>query len=75
MAIDVARGTTGGLDERSLRAEVAFLVGIENADERDFGQVEAFAEEVDADEDVELRGAQGTEDLNALAEQIASNKR
>ena len=34
-AVDVARGAAGGLDERGLAAEEAFLVGIEDADERD----------------------------------------
>ena len=42
LAIHVPRGAAGGLDERSLRAQIAFLVGIENADQRDFRQVEAL---------------------------------
>ena len=65
-AVDVPRGAAGGLDERGLRAQVAFLVGIENADERDFRQIEAFAQQIDADEDVELRRAQGAQDFHAL---------
>jgi hypothetical protein len=55
---DVAGGAAGGLDERGLAAQEAFLVGIEDADEGDLGEVEAFAEEVDADEDVEVGGAE-----------------
>ena len=56
----------GGLDERGLAAKIAFLVGVEDADEADFRQVEAFAEQVDADEDIELGGAQGAQDFDAL---------
>ena len=48
------------------RAEEAFLVGVEDGDEGDFGEVEAFAEEVDADEDVVLALAQVAEELDAL---------
>ena len=57
-AFDVARGAADGLDERTLRTEKAFLVGVENGDQRDFGQVEAFAEQVDSDQYVELSLAQ-----------------
>ena len=66
LAVHVTRGAAGGLDEGGLAAEVAFLVGVEDADERDLGQIEAFAEQVDADQHVELRGAQGAEDFHAL---------
>src|SRR5690606_10708339 len=40
LGIDVARGAADGLDQRSLRAEEAFLVGIEDADETALGDVE-----------------------------------
>ena len=66
LAIHVPRRAARGLDERSLRAQVAFLVGVEDADERDLRQVEAFAQEIDADENVELRRAQRAQDLHAL---------
>ena len=52
--VGVTRRAADGLDERSLRTEEAFLVGIEDGDEGHFRDVEAFAQEVDADEDVEL---------------------
>ena len=65
-AFDVAGGAADGLDERALAAEEAFLVGVEDGDERDFGQIEAFAEEVDADEDVELAAAEVAEDVDAV---------
>ena len=63
---DVAGGAAGGLHEGGLAAEEAFFVGIEDADEGDFGEVEAFAEEVDADEDVAVALAEGAEDFDAL---------
>ena len=65
-AFDVAGGAADGLDERALGAEEAFLVGVEDGNEGDFGQVEAFAEEVDADEDVVLSLAEIAEELDAL---------
>ena len=46
--------TTDGLDERGGAAQITFFVGVENGDEGDFRQVEAFAQQVDADEDVEF---------------------
>ena len=55
-----------GLDERALRAQEAFLVGIEDGDERDLRQVEAFAQQVDADEHVEHATPEVPQDLHAL---------
>ncbi len=48
--MDVARRPADRLDQRGAAAEEALLVGVEDRDERDLGQVEALAEEVDADE-------------------------
>ena len=41
---DVAGGTADGLDEGGGGSEEAFFVGVEDGDEGDFRQVEAFAE-------------------------------
>ncbi len=57
-AFEVAGGAAHGLNERSGGAEKAFLVGVENRDQRYFGQVKAFAQQVDADEHVEFALAQ-----------------
>ena len=65
-AFDVARGAAHGLDQRAGGAQKAFLVGVEDGDQRDFGQVEAFAQQVDADEHVELALAQAGQQLDAL---------
>lgn len=66
LAVDVTRGAADRLDQRSFRAEEAFLVGVENGDEAAFGDVEAFAQEVDADEHVEGAEAEIAEDLDPL---------
>ena len=65
-AVDVARGTANGLDEAGLAAEEAFLVGVEDGHQRAFRDVEALAQEVDADEDVEHAQAQVADDLDTL---------
>jgi hypothetical protein len=62
----VTRGTARGLDERGFAAQEAFFVGIEDADEADLGQIEAFAEEIDADEHIAVARAQAAQDFDAL---------
>ena len=66
LAVDVAGGAADGLDQRGLGAQKAFLVGVENGDERAFGNVEALAQQVDADQHVEGAEAQVADDLDAL---------
>ena len=51
-AVDVARGAADGLDQRRLGAQEAFLVGVEDRDQPAFGDVEPFAQQVDADQHV-----------------------
>ena len=65
LAGDVAGGAADRLDEAVGRAQEALLVGVEDGDERHLGQVEALAQEVDADEDVVLAQPQLTEQLDA----------
>ena len=48
------------------RAEEALLVGVEDRDERDLGQVDALAQEVDADDDVEHPEPKVAQDRDAL---------
>ena len=52
--------------ERGLGAQEAFLVGVENGDQRAFGDVEALAQQVDADQHVEGAEPQVADDLDAL---------
>ena len=65
-AFEMARAAAHGLNQRRGAAEIAFLVGVENRDERNFGKIEAFAEEVDADEHIEFAAAQIAQDADAL---------
>ena len=53
LAPDVAGGPADDLDERPGAAQEALLVRIEDGHQGDLGQVDALAQEVDADEDVE----------------------
>ena len=66
LAVDIARGAPDRLDERGLGAQEALLVGIENGDERAFGDIEALAQQVDADQHVEGAEPQVADDLDAL---------
>ena len=65
-AVHIASGAADGLDQRSLRAKEAFLVGIEDGDQRAFRDVEALAQQVDADQHVEGAEPQVADDLDAL---------
>jgi hypothetical protein len=53
LAADVPRRPPDHLDERPGRAQESLLVGVEDRNERDLGQVDALAQQVDADHDVE----------------------
>ena len=66
LAVDVARGAPDRLHERSLRAQKPFLVGVEDGDKGAFGNVEALAQEVDADQRIERAEAEIADDLDAL---------
>ena len=66
LPVDVASRTPDRLDERGATAEEALLVRVEHRDERDLRQVEALAQEVHADEHVELAEAELTDDPDAV---------
>ena len=53
----VAACTAHRLDEAAVVAQKAFLVGVENRDHAHFGEVKAFAQEVDAHEHVKFAAA------------------
>ena len=65
-AVHVARRAADGLDQRAVAAQKAFLIRVENRDERHLGQIESFAQQVDADEHVELAEPKSANDLHAL---------
>ena len=58
-AVLVARRAADGLDQRALRPQKSFLVRIQDRDQRHFGHVEAFAQQIDADQHVEFARAAG----------------
>ncbi len=65
-AVDVARGAADGLDQRGLGAEEPFLVGVEDRDQPAFGDVEALAQQVDADQHVIDAEPELADQLDAL---------
>ena len=66
--VDLARHVAGRaadrLDQRGARAQEALLVGVEDRDQRHLGQVEALAQQVDADQHVEHAHAQLAQQLD-----------
>jgi hypothetical protein len=42
------------LDQTRFAAQKAFLVCVENCDQRHFRQVQAFAQQIDPDQDIEV---------------------
>ncbi len=65
LAGDVARRAADRLDERGARAQEALLVGVQDRHQGHLGQVQALAQQVDADQDVVLTGAQLAQQLDA----------
>ena len=65
-AVDVARGAPDRLHERRFRTQKTFLVGIEDCDQSTFRNIQPFAQQIDADENVESAKAQIADDLDAL---------
>ena len=66
LAIRVSSRTADRLDERSVVAQKAFLVGVEDGHKRHLGQVEALAQKIDAHKRVELAAPERAENLDAL---------
>ena len=66
LSFGVARRAADRLDEGAFRAQEAFLVGVENGDERNLRNVETLAQQVDAHEHIEFAEAQIADDLHAL---------
>ena len=65
-ALDVARGAADRLDQRGLGAQEALLVGVEDRDQPAFGDVEALAQQVDADQHVVDAEPQVADQLDPL---------
>src|SRR5213079_3292637 len=65
-AVDMPRRATGCLDQRSLAAQKSFLVRVQDAHKRNLREIEAFAQQINADENVEFRSAQSAQNFHAL---------
>ena len=66
LGIDVTSRAADRLDQRGLTAQEAFLVGIEDRHHRNFGQVQSFAQQIDAHQRFEMSGPQVPQQLDAL---------
>ncbi len=53
-AVQVARGAAYGLDQRAFGTQEALLVRVENRHQRHFRNIEPFAQQIDADQHIEL---------------------
>ena len=65
-ALSVSGGASDRLDQAGRTAEEALLVGVQNGDQRDLGQIQTLAQQIDADQNVKLRHAQVADDLHPL---------
>ena len=62
----VASRPPDDLNEAAGAAQETFLVGVENANERDLGDIEAFTQEVDAHENIVFPFAELIDDFSAF---------
>ena len=63
---DVAGRAANRLDQCDLRAQEALLASIEHGHQRDLGQIQAFAQQIDPHQHVKFPQAQIAEDLDAV---------
>ena len=66
MSVRISRGSADGLHQGSLRAEESLLVGVQNGDQRDLGDIQTFTQKVDADQHVKDVQSHIPDDLRAL---------
>ena len=66
LALKVARRAADGLDQRSVGTQKTFLVGIQNGHQRHLRQIQAFAQQVDAHQDIKQTQPQVANNLGTL---------
>src|SRR5262249_10017095 len=66
LAVDVTRGATDRLDQTGLAAEESLFIRIKNGNQRAFRNIEAFAQQVDANKSIKSAKPQVTNDLDAF---------
>ena len=64
--IHIPGGPANSLDQGTLRAQIALFVRIQNGHQRDLGNIEPLAQEVDADQDIEAALAERANNFDAL---------
>ena len=62
--VHIPRSAADGLHQRGGGAQIAFLIGVEDRDERAFGDVEPLAQQVDANQHIKGADAQIADDFN-----------
>ena len=65
-AVQIAGGASNGLDQAALTAQEAGLVGVQNRHEADLGEIQTLAQEVNADQHIEVTQPEIADDLLAL---------
>ena len=66
LALGVAGCASHGLDQAGLRAQEALFISVQNRHEANLGDIQSFAQEVDAHQHVKGPGAQIPDDLHTL---------
>ena len=52
LAIHIARSPTDGLNQAAFRAQKAFLIGIQNSNQRHLGNIETLSQQVNPNQDI-----------------------
>ena len=65
-AFQVTRSAAYGLDQRALRAQKTFLVRVQNRHQRDLGNIQPLAQQIDANQHIKRAQAQVAQDLHPL---------
>ena len=65
-AVCITRCTADGLNHRRITAQKAFLVRIQNRNQRHLRQIKAFTQQVDAYQHIKLTGTQAVDNLRSF---------
>ena len=62
----ITRSTSDSLNHRRITAQKAFLIGIQNRNQRYLRQIKAFTQQVDAYQHIKLTGTQAVDNLRSF---------
>ena len=71
--LQIARGAADGLNQGALGAQKALLIGIQNRDQRDLGNIEPFTQQVDANQYVKNAEPQVAQNLDTLHSTVSTS--